>query len=437
VAERVIWILFGSICIFIFLQQRQFHRNLLVVSIVGFLTGWRGLDITPTLIMYPTELFLWLGLLVYFMERTSWPGKVHSPVLKVPEIILALFAVLGGITALIYGQPVPVVLNAMKSFLVFIPMLVLFRSWIQDKDQIVFYARLLAFIGMIISILGLLERFVPQVAALFPTYMYKPTDIRFNFGVGSTIVLANFSSWGTPVVSTLLVLFTGLAVFLPVPKSGWQKIAWLFVLPVLILAIIATGYRSAWLSLIPIFILGIVLYPKRTVPYIASIMVVFLILFPYEYLDRFKTIFLMANSPDPTFIRRSLALQNGLQTLKNNLLLGTGWNTVEPINDLVNIGDSTGVFGLLVFLIWYIRLLVELLKYAWRIKVRDNYLLPISFFAALSGYAIAMFSGAMSDVLPIMTGFWFVFCLGWRLVEIFQEEELRSGKAVSVTPDIQ
>ena len=436
ISEKLVWVLLGGICILIFMLQKQFRRNLLIISILGFLTGWRGINISSSFIVYPTELFLWLGLLVFLIDQLSGRMDVHPPRPMLLEIILLVFAVLGGITALFFGRPLLDILATLKSFLVFIPMLVLFRSWIQDKHQVVFYARLLIVVGMIISMLGLLERYVPQIAAIFPNYMYAPTENRINFEFGTAIQLAGFSSWGTPVVSTLLVLLSGLAIFIPKPQKGWQKYGWFFVLPVLILGIISSGYRSAWLGLVPVIILGMVLNGVQVLPWIASATAGSLVLFSSTFIDRFRTVLFVKNSRDPSVLTRSLALQNGLLTIKSNFFFGTGWNSPTAFNDWINVGVYMGGLGLLVFVTWYGWLLIKLFGFARKAKSTDAFLLHMSFITALVGYSIAMFSGAMSQIFPIMTGFWFVFCLGWRLVEISHEEELINGEAVSLATNL-
>ena len=82
-----------------------------------------------------------------------------------------------------------------------------------------------------------------------------------------------------------------------------------------------------------------------------------------------------------------------------------------------------GLPALLVFIIGYGWLLYQLFRLANLSKVKNDRLLYLAFFVALFGYGVAMFSGAMSQVFPIMTGFWFVFCLTYRLVEISAEEK--------------
>jgi hypothetical protein len=423
-----VWALLGGICVLIFLQRQQYRQNLLIISILGFLTGWRGIDFSPSFIIYPTELFIWLGLLIYILDRLikrQVDGLDQSKPM-ILESLLVVFAILGGVVSQYYGRPILAVLAPLKTFLVFIPMLILFRSWIQDRDQIVYYARLLVYVGCIISILGLIERYIPAVAQFLSKYMPTPVETRYNFEFESTIELAAFSSWGTPVVSTLLVLMAGLAALIPNPETGWFKNIRLLSLPVLTLAIIATGYRSAWLGLSLVMLLAVIFNGRQFLPLFALILPATFFLFSSVYIDRFRTVFFIENSHDTSFIIRSLALQNGLHIIQNNFFLGIGWGSNTSFNDWVNLGIAMGGVGLLIFIAWYGLLLVNLIGYAW--KTRD--LTYLSFFAALAGYTIAMISGAMTQVYPIMTGFWFVFCLGWRLIEISKREELEHAKIV-------
>jgi len=428
-----VWALLGGICVLVFLQQKQYRQNLLTISIIGFLTGWRGLSFTPSFIIYPTELFIWLGFVIYLLDgiiERQTNRHQSKPVFL--EILLVIFAILGGITSQYYSRPLLTVLAPLKTFLVFIPMLILFRRWIQDKRQIVFYARMLIYVGSIISILGLIERYVPTIALLLSKYMPTPIETRYNFEFESTIELAAFSSWGTPVVSTLLVLLAGLAAFAPKPKIGWLKNVQILALPILALAIIATGYRSAWLGLSIVVLLGIFFNGKQFMPWFALTLPAILVLFSPVYIDRFKTVFFIENSHDTSFITRSLALQNGLHIIQNNLFFGIGWGSATTFNDWVNLGVAMGAVGLMIFVAWYGMLIINLFGFAW--KTKD--LIYMSFFAALSGYSIAMISGAMTQVFPIMTGFWFVFCLGWRLVEISKQEELENDKVVGVITNL-
>lgn len=437
ISVSFVWALLGVIFIFIFLQQKQYRQNILTISIVGFLIGWRGLDITPSFIIYPTEFFIWFGFLVYLMDRIIKRGSKNQSGPVFWEGALAFLALVGVFTSLYIGRSLMPVLASFKSFIIFIPMLILFRNWIHEKREITFYARTLVYVGAIISVLGLLERYVPAISLLFSKYMPAPIATRYNFEFGSAINLAAFSSWGTPVVSILLVLFAGLAAFIPRLEIPWQKtIAWL-AFPVLFLGIISTGYRSAWLGLLVVTVLAVFFNRERVFSSLVLVVPGIIILFSSAYIDRFKTLLLVSNSKDPTIITRSSALQRGIDAIQTHPLIGMGWNSPTAFNDWINVGIAMGLAGLLVLVVWYGLLLYKLFLYARVNKSGENKLLYMAFFAALAGYSIAMVGGAMSQVFPIMTGFWFVFCLAWRLVEISEQEKQVDGKTVRALTNVQ
>lgn len=431
IGSTFIWVLLGSITIFVFLLQKSYRRNLLVVSILGLLLGWRGIDFKSAFIIYPTELFVWVGLLIYLTDQILHKKLISD--LNWFSALLFLFAMIGVVVSWNYRQSWLSVLNSLKSFLVFLPMMILFRGWIRGKSEILLYAKCLVIVGAVISAIGLLERYVPQIGSLLPSVLSSTAEIRYNFDVGGSIELAAFNFWGTPVISAILALLSGLAAILPSENSGWTKFGWLMMFPVIVLGVIASGYRSAWLGLLPIFLLMLFVNRSQIWTLLIGIVPGSVYLFSSAYVDRFQTILQMiqGSSHDPTFIRRSAALQVSLQSLWNHPLWGVGWNSPTAFNDWVNVGLWTGLPGLLIFMVGYGWLLFSLYRLAQKATERQDRLLLWAFFSALAGYAVVMFSGAMSQVFPLMTAFWFVFCLAWRLVEISSQEKIKNGKIVS------
>ena len=430
-------ILFGCIGIFLFLQRAQYRRNLLVISIFGFVLGWRGIDFSPSFIVYPTELFIWFGFIILLADQLIHGNIDRRLELTRFEVLLAILSLVGVITALGYGRPWLEILFPFKSFLVFVPMMMLFRSWIHEKEEVYAYVKVLVVVGVIISALGLIERYVPAIAALSPSIMPGKTESRYNFEFGSKVELAGFNAWGTPVVSTLLVLLTGLAAFHPLSQRRWSRYLQSLILAVLILAIIAAGYRSAWLGLSLIILLVILFNRAQILASLPWVIPGVVYLFSSAYLDRLKTLlYVFGSSQDPSLIRRSAALRTGLDILREHPLFGTGWGASTSFNDWVNIGVAIGMPGLLILVLGYGWLLLMLMRYARTSKKAEDRSLHLAFFVALSAYAIAMISGAMSQVFPIMTGFWFVFCLANRLREISSSEETAHGEAVRATANL-
>jgi hypothetical protein len=238
------------------------------------------------------------------------------------------------------------------------------------------------------------------------------------------------------VVSTFLVLLAGLAAFNPLTKQPWSRVLQPLVLGILFLAIVAAGYRSAWLGL-GLVIVSVTLFNRSQILLsLPIIMPGVVYLFSSAYLDRLKTItYVFGSSQDPSILRRSLALRSGVETIREHLLFGTGWGSPTSFNDWINVGVAMGLPGLLVLAFGYAWLLVTLWEHARMSHVKEDRFLHLAFVVALAAYAIAMISGAMSQVFPIMTGFWFVFCLANRLREISSEEHAH-GEAIGAVANL-
>lgn len=413
----MLWLLLAGNAIFVFLQRAEYRRNLIVISILGFLTGWRGLDFSPSFIVYPTELFFWLALVVSIIEKQQRSQTMHLGFL---EASLFFFSLQGIVVARIYQREWLNLLAIFKSFIVFIPMLLVLRRWLQDIAQILLYVRVIVYIGMLIAISGLLERFYPSVVSFLP--VLPQTITRYNYEFRTAIELSGYNLWGTPVVSVFLVLCAGLAAFLPSSLNRVGRYIDYLAFPVIALGIVASGYRSAWLGLAVILVLLLFLHPKRAGVMLGLVAIPAIYLFSDSYLDRLRTILYITHSQDPTFVTRSNALQNGLTTIQNHFLLGTGWNSPTAFNDWVNVGVAIGAIGLLFFVGWYVHILARLSKRSLTHRSKE-YNLSIAFLASLIGNAISMISGAMFHVFPIMTAFWLVFCLACRFTEISQPEK--------------
>ncbi len=430
---QMIFAVTGGILVLVLLLLPNHRQNILVIGILGLFIGWHGISFSPSFTLYLPELFIWIGFGMYLFEQTR-PGALHSGSISIYAVILGILTLLGGLTAFLNGHGVVPTLNELKSFLIFIPMLILFRSWIQTEQQVLFYTKVLVYVGMAISVLGLTEKRIPFLSSLIPV-VASQNYVRLNFGFQSSVILDAFSSWGTPVVSVLLVLLIGLSLSLSSGHKASHRLIWMISLPILGLGIVSSGYRSAWLGLLVVFALALLIDLKAFLYSSFIFLVGCILLFSSSYIDRFKTIWQFNTSPDPTFITRSLAMQNALHTILSNPLLGTGWASPTAFNDWVNIGVSMGIPGILFFAFWYGVLLWKLLNVARKSVESQRRLLFLGFFAALSGYAVSMVSGAMSQVFPIMTGFWFVFCLAWRAIEIIHTEE-KNGKAVDIVANV-
>jgi len=246
---RILLLTTGLVFGFLLIITKGFERNVLIIASCSLILGWRGLSLTSQFSIYPTEAILWLGVIVYFARGITIAREKLD--IRIPwySFVLALFALSSIFVALTRGQSIGWALIEMKAFLIFIPALILFRAWINTISQLRFYLVLFLFSGVIIAGMGIAERYIPFLSSALPQLFPTPINVRSNFLAGGEVELANFSSWGGPIVSTILVTLLGAWTGVMRISKGISKWLWTLAGGVLVFAVIITGYRSAWIGL--------------------------------------------------------------------------------------------------------------------------------------------------------------------------------------------
>ena len=422
-------VILGAILLGVFLLGQQGHRNLLLACIAGLILGWRSLHILSFRVyIYPSELLIWVGFAVYLLDTVHI--KKLQPLPRLPRYakLLAIFTLLGLVVAAMNDKPLESALDQAKSFFIFVPLIFLFQGWIKSVADIYLYVRTLVVVGFTIAGFGLLEYFVPVISGLVANLQHSPTDyeyLRFNYQSGDWIRLSPFNIWGTPVVAVALVPVVGLLYVVFLRVKGVQKWLWACMGLIIVTGIILSGYRSAWLGLLVMAIVMLFLDRKSAVVVWLSGIILILYL-PARFITHFYSILAFVETRDHSILVRFTRLREGLQSILHHPLLGSGWSTRAVFNDWVYIAVALGLPALIIFIIWYSRLIQKLIGVFRRSILTFNRLdriLAGGFLLGLTGYAVSMISGAMSQVRPLMTAFWIFFCLAWRFVELIGDVE--------------
>ena len=148
---------------------------------------------------------------------------------------------------------------------------------------------------------------------------------------------------------------------------------------------------------------------------------------PQQFINRFHTILLLEQSGDQTILRRLSALDKSIQSVLHSPLWGTGWGSPTPYNDWLYVAVSMGIPALVIFAYWYLELLRKLsrtMRPSVSLRKGSDSQLGIGFLAGLVGFAVSMFSGAMTNVTPLATSFWLIFCLALRFTELENKVDL-------------
>ncbi len=410
----------AGLAVLIVLMRRDSKRMILMAAFGGVVLGWRGFEISPGLRVFPSELFVWLGVLNYLSSKLTHGRDSTQLGLPMASLLLAFVSLVGlGVAATNLNSMTDAVVEA-KAFIIFFPILVLLRSWVRSVEDVSLYVRVLVVCGTIIAALGLLERFFPSVGEIAPWFFTNPTEMRVNVRGTDMILLSGFSSWGGTIVAVILVPCVALSAALQKQRVGAKRTIWIVSEVVLVAGIVVSGYRSSWLGLITVFAVLFTIYRSSFFLYVAGAATAVYFL-PAEYSDRFNTILLLSKSGDSSMVTRASAIERGLQSVWDNPLSGTGWGSQTVFNDWLYLAIALGLPALAIFAFWYFSLLGRLWR---RIGFTDfpaqsySRHLMIGFLAGLAGYGVCMVSGAMSQVPPLMVSFWLIFCLGERLVRL-------------------
>ncbi len=399
-------------------NKAQTKHYILMMAFAAIGLGWRGASLSSGVTVYPAELIIWVGFGVLGFNAALRLDTV-TPRIAFPAFMLAFIAIINFLMD--YVTPSPFVsttskLFEFKSFMVFVPTVIVMQAWVNDRQQVLSYVKILVFVGFFISALGTLEY-------LFPSFFrslgfFRSLVSRNNFAGGGFVLLSNFSTWGTPVVAVMLVPI--FVLWFTIPPTQHQKLElliWRLIGLTLILGIVLSGYRSAWLGLGTAAGGLFLLYRSRSL-FTLFIIVSSLAVLPEGFINRIKTILLLEASGDTSILNRTAAARQSISLLLESPLLGQGWTkTVVPFNDWLWIGLSVGFIGLSIFVIWYGTVLLRL----WQAYQFTNYQtdhpmpnLAVGFWIALVAYGVCMVSGAMAQVGPLLTAFWLLLVLAER-----------------------
>jgi len=409
-------------------------RSLLALAAGMIVLGWRAAWITPQFGFFPAEVLVWFGALLMLARRHLAPLNQGSTHIPRPAVGLVFLTISGVLVAILNSNPLGYALLEAKAFVVFLPILIIVLNVIDYPYDIVFFVKIIIASGTVISLVGLLEFIDPSISSRLPWLFTFPNYYRVNFPGGDPVHLASFSAWGGPIVATGLVLTTGLWV-------GWfanafqrPTLVWKLAGFLNIFGIVISGYRSAWLGLVVVLALSFFLSRRGSVIIGGTFLAIFYFL-PEGFLERVRWIPRIAETQEHSAVVRLDMSREGVEVMLRSPL-GTGWaSTALPMyvhNDWLHVGVSIGLFAFVLFLVWYISTLFRLWGLA-RVTSADQPAgwLPNAFLVSLAGYAAAMFSGAMGQVPPLMTQFWIVFCLAYRLTHLGSCYGLSGPKVVS------
>jgi O-antigen ligase len=377
--------------------------------------GWRQFWITTNLRIHPAEAIIW-GLFALLLLRrkpfvSSIPGSLKA--------FMALSGV-GLFTAYSRGIAWDVILAEFKAFLVIIPIIYVVPEIIRTPAQWRTSLFIIAVVTFYISLLGLIEYFVPNLVSPLQGIFFAEQHIVYS---QQGFARAAFTFWGSPIVNVYLSM-----VLVPVlsrarleQNSIWRL--FLFVTVILCgLGIYIAGGRGSWLGASAALALYVFFSSKQgwlkcllllPVAYNAAVYIL-----PTEVFGGLYATFDSAEYYDTSALERQARAEAGIELIQRNPWFGHGWGAGGWVHsDLIQIGANLGLPALVIFLIWYLSRVWRIYNFTRGLGSRwpDSYEYRRGLLAGLFAAFVSLAVQAIYVIPPLIIPLWFLLALADRL----------------------
>jgi O-antigen ligase len=391
-----------------------------------FALGYRTIHLTSYWKIHPLSLFL-LFLFVLLLLITKFQRETLP---KMPKVlwVFSIFWLWGFIMGVNNNIPWDRMISDALNFILIIPLFVIIfylslKPGFQQKAMLHFLG-----VGALISILGALEYFFPEVRTLVPGFMTNPEGRAVNlYGFNR----AQFSFFGavTGILISALA-FPAINLLSTFKSRAHQVTTFVIAGGIIAIGIYISGTRVAWLLFI-ITSLLLVYFNFSTVGGILGLVAWGVIgsIFPQEAVDLFLSVFqplrgerILDSSLNVRVSRQQDALRLALDHPFGVGWAGSGWVHGDFAQVAANLGLLAGVF----FLGWYLFTLYR--TYQLQRKRPEDKLLQTLFISFILCGVILATEGVQvltQMVMPV----WFV----WGLVEAYLRNESLTGKDENVS----
>jgi hypothetical protein len=380
--------------------------------------GYRTFEVVKGLRIHPAEVILLL-LLVCILAHRQWlsESRVSIPMwvsLSLPFWALAWWPLING------EAHWADMFSEFRSFLMFIPLLVVTQIVIKDARQWRYV--LLAFFAAStwIALMGVLEYWVPSVTQLFPAFISNAKAEATADG----FVRAQFSFWGNQSATFICALCYPLCVIL---YSWWRTFMWRLVIVVAtilqLVAIYIGGFRSVWLMVVLQVAAGC-FFGLRKRGLAVAVLCVLVAAVGYQFIpktDERVVTTIAALRMDPVDhsarVRKERALGAIDDVIKNPF--GGGWNSAGWVHsDFLQVAANLGIMAALIFVGGYLYTFWKL-AITVRAVARSGFtdMGELGFSLMLSFIAVGGLLATQGvQVLPqLMLPVWFI----WALIEVW------------------
>jgi len=393
------------------------HWVLLCIGLATIALGHRGVYVGYWTYLVPLQVIVWL----------LWAMSVAQAVIRhkldvqIPPLLTLVtsWAVLGAVLAGFAGVHWDAILAYTSPLVLGFPTFWVVDRLVRHKAQLKQALRILLLVSGAMSVLGIVEYFVPPVTRLVP-WFFTSSRVLAQEGFSR----AAFSFWGYPAAAAIVAW--GVLIAYDEILNGWQWSAAL-ILVLGAVAVYIAGQRASWLGLgLGLTILTLRASPSRAKKWLfGGIFAVAIWLLPETFQRRSATVtdFIRYGATTDTSILQHLERwQWGLKSMLSNPLTGVGYGQWLTHNVFLEIGSKIGLIPAVLFAIFIIQLITRIVKTAHAGSkpeaCRYGWL-----FTALAAVWIVQFSVETAfSTPPFAAAYWVAMALGWYLPTIYSTE---------------
>jgi hypothetical protein len=276
-----------------------------------------------------------------------------------------------------------------------------------------------------ISILGIIERFFPEVAALFP-WFFTQTEVTLVTGFGRTM----YSFWGTPGAAIVLTWGAAISAWLVVyrPRTITTKfaVAGVLCLPIILTGIYISGSRINWFAVVVCVLVLAMLTPRRLVyaPVIVLVGILLLQSLPEDATERLESFSQTTNLGGTDTLAlggRTILWTQYVNYFVADPLGGRGDFRGAAHNSFLDLAGTLGVLPAGSFALFWLLLNRRIVVFFLRSKPEHKAYAAV-FLCFLITWNIQVMTGTVFHNPIYGAPHWVLIAIGWYLPDILGAE---------------
>lgn len=360
-------VILASVAVFATLFGSDASRwSLFCAAVLTIVFGHRGIYVGRWTFFIPLQVIIWLLFVRSILYTVLLRRFSH---VRVPGTLLLLvgWTIFTAGVFLWRGQDWDTVISGISGILVGLPSFWVVQSYVTDWKRLNRILDIMLVVCLLMAILGILEFYFRDEVTSWAPWFFRAATIKTAEGFER----AGFNFWGYPAAASVIawgVLIGFHSIVRGYRESRWPVLAVLTIICGLI-AVYISGQRSTWFGLgWGLAFLSLFSGPKGwAVAVLLSILLLSYV--PGIFWERVSTVATLVSTgvPIDTSSAQRLARWDwGWQTMWANPLWGVGYGHWLTHNAFLEIGSSMGIFPVILFVLFIIKLMCRLLAVTFR-----------------------------------------------------------------------